>query len=148
MSDMNDIGRDDTTEQEYIYFKEGLFGFETCRKFLPVLVEEKSDAVLTLHSLDREEISFVLMNPFYLLEEYDPQVSQQELAELGEVEGAEYSWYVICTTRNPIEESTVNLKCPIVVNVHTRRARQVILEDKTYQFRHRLKDLRREADGC
>ena len=148
MNEKKNVDPNGGRKQDCIYFEEGLFGFEKCKRFLPVPVEEGSDMVLTLHSLEQEEISFVLMNPFCLREDYDPRVPSRELEVLGEADETEYSWYVICTARSPIEESTVNLRCPIVVNVRTRKAKQVILEDKTYHFRHRLKDLRGEGGGC
>ena len=36
------------------------------------------------------------------------------------------------------EESTLNFKCPVVVNPDSRRAIQVILESDAYHMRHRL----------
>ena len=133
-----------------ICFEEGLFGFEKHKKFLPVAVDKDSDAVLTLHSLDDEGLAFIIMNPFLLLEDYDPQVPEEELRSLGEVKDeSDYSWYVLCVARSPVSESTVNLKCPIVVNAATRKAKQVILDRQEYGFRHPLGDLsRKETKVC
>ena len=39
-----------------------------------------------------------------------------------------------------MEDSTVNLKSPIAVNTDTRRARQIILDNALYKFRHPIKD--------
>ena len=132
-----------------IYFKEGLFGFETCKRFFPVAVEKDSDAVLILQSMEDDNISFVLMNPFILKEDYAPEIPEDELKELGEAEEKDYSWYVLCVARTPAEKSTVNLKCPIVVNTVTHRAKQVILDKREYGFRHTLGELtRREKKIC
>ena len=38
----------------------------------------------------------------------------------------------------PVQESTLNFKCPVVVNPDSRRAIQVILESDAYHMRHRL----------
>ena len=46
---------------EYIEFPDGLFGFEQNTKFVPIMVEEDSDAVLLLQSMENEELSFVVM---------------------------------------------------------------------------------------
>ena len=131
-------------EDRTIYFEEGLFGFERYKKFLPVAVEKDSDAVLTLLSIDNEDLAFIIMNPFLLKEDYHPQVSKEELRSLGEAVEQDYSWYVICTAHQPPEESTVNLRCPIVVNTRNRRGKQLILENQEYTFRHRLGDLAQE----
>lgn len=137
------------TRENTIHFENGLFGFGEYRTYLPVAVEEGSDAVLILQSTENEELSFTIMNPFLLEGDYDPQVGKEELASLGEAEESDYSWYVICTMRMPVGKSTVNLRCPIVVNTATRQAKQVILENGPYGFRHMLEELtQKEKKVC
>lgn len=132
-------------EKELIYMREGLFGFEEQHKFLPLPVEEDSDRILCLQSVEDEALSFIIMNPFYLSEEYAPVLSSADFDKLGTQNEAELSFYVICVLDAIPEKSTVNLKCPIVVNTVTRQAVQVILESKEYQFRHALKQFIKEG---
>ena len=131
-------------EDDLITFQEGLFGFEEFKRFLPVSVEENSDAVLSLQSVEDENLSFIIMNPFLLKEDYIPQLSEADKKALGVADDEELAYYVLCVARTPSEESTVNLKCPVVVNPNTRQARQVILEKGAYGFRHTLKELSEE----
>jgi flagellar assembly factor FliW len=49
--------------------------------------------------------------------------------------------------KKPVAESTVNLRCPVAVEPHTRRARQVILEGDRYHMRHPLAEFR-EGEGA
>lgn len=128
---------------DYIEFPDGLFGFEQSTKFIPLMVEEDSDAVLLLQNMENEELTFVVMNPFMLCEEYNPVLSAEDYAKLETTNDEELSFYVICVVKDDMEESTVNLKCPIVVNVITKKARQVILESKEYKFRHYLKEFKK-----
>lgn len=51
---------------------------------------------------------------------------------------ASRAYYVMCVAREPVGESTVNLRCPVVVNPELRRAAQVILDTDAYHMRHRL----------
>lgn len=44
----------------------------------------------------------------------------------------------MCVVKEPVGESTVNLRCPVVVNPDLHRAMQVILDTDAYQMRHRL----------
>lgn len=151
MSKEKEIAKTASCEEDrMIYFEEGLFGFEEYKKFLPVAVEEDSDAVLTLHSTEEEGLAFIIMNPFFLKEDYDPQIPKEALKSLGESKGdGDYSWYVLCVAHKPANQSTVNLKCPIVVNTITRKAKQVILDNIEYGFRHRLEDLTgKEKEIC
>ena len=124
-----------------IVFEEGLFGFEAFTTYMAEELEEGSDAVLTLKSVDEDGPTFVLMNPFYLMEDYRPALADGELASLGDAEEKYLSWYVICVVRTPIETSTVNLKCPLVVNTLTAKGRQVMLTDGDYGLRHPLSEL-------
>ena len=152
---MSDIIKENTEGQTcedglMIYFEDGLFGFEDQKRFLPVAADESGDAVMTLHCRDEEGLAFIIMNPFLLVEDYNPVVPQTELECLGEVQDeSDYSWYVLCVAQKPASQSTVNLRCPIVINTITRKAKQVILEDQSYGFRHPLGELtRKEKKVC
>lgn len=128
-------------KEELIYFNEGLFGFEGYKSFLPLPMEEENDAVLSLLSVEDESLSFIIMNPFRLLGDYSPVLSQADYKKLGTSNDADLSFYVICVVADTAADSTVNLKCPIVVNTVTRKAVQVILDTDKYHFRHVLKQL-------
>lgn len=126
--------------EELIYFPEGLFGFEQYKNFLPLPVEEDSDALLCLQSTDDADLSFVIMNPFYLMADYEPALSVGDYEKLGTDDTTQISFYVICVVGKSPQNSTVNLKCPIAVNTVSRQAFQVILEVGEYHMRHSLND--------
>lgn len=138
------IKKDISEKSQYIEFKEGIFGFEEEKKFLPVMFEDGSDAVLYLQSIRNEKLSFVVMNPFMLKEDYNPVLSEEDYKKLGTSDEKDLSYYVFCVIANVAEESTVNLRCPIVVNHVTRQAVQVILGSDEYGFRHLLKEFEKE----
>lgn len=129
-------------EREYIEFEEGIFGFEDRKKFIPIMLEEDSDAVLYLQSLEEEELSFVIMNPFMLKEDYEPVLGENDYKALDASGPEDLSYYVFCVVGDTVGESKVNLKCPIVVNHVNRKARQVILDSEEYGFRHLLKEFK------
>ena len=138
------IKKDISEKSQYIEFKEGIFGFEEEKKFLPVMFEDGSDAGLYLQSIRNEKLSFVVMNPFMLKEDYNPVLSEEDYKKLGTSDEKDLSYYVFCVIANVAEESTVNLRCPIVVNHVTRQAVQVILGSDEYGFRHPLKEFEKE----
>ncbi|BDF06365.1 flagellar assembly protein FliW [[Clostridium] hylemonae] len=131
-------------EAELIRFEDGLFGFESYKCFLPLPITEDSDAVLNLLSVEDESLSFVIMNPFMLMKDYAPRLTEEIYEKLEADKETDLSYYVICVVGSRPEESTVNFKCPIVVNTVSRKAVQVILESEKYHFRHALKDLEKE----
>ncbi|KMZ54345.1 flagellar assembly protein FliW [Dorea sp. D27] len=131
-------------KEELISFEEGLFGFENYKHFLPLPITEDSDAVLNLLSVEDESLSFIIMNPFLLMNDYAPRLPDDIYHKLEAEDEADLSFYVICVVGDSPEDSTVNFKCPIVVNTVSRKAVQVILESDTYCFRHTLKDIGKE----
>ena len=78
------------------------------------------------------------MNPFSLKPDYAPRLSEEELQLMGVKCSEELCYYVMCVVKEPVGESTVNLRCPVVVNPDLHRAMQVILDTDAYQMRHRL----------
>ena len=75
------------------------------------------------------------------------RLSEEELYLMGVKSCGELSCYVLCAVREPVSESTVNLKCPVLVNDRLRRAAQVILETGDYHMRHRLAEFREKGAG-
>ncbi len=126
-------------EEDLIVFPDGLFGFEDKKRFLPVTVEE-DERFLYLLSVEDENLSFLVANPFLLNKTYSPDILEEDYMRLEAEDSESLSLYTICVLKERPEDSTVNLKCPIVVNVKSRKAIQVILQSDEYKFRHLLKD--------
>ena len=137
--EISGLGNVTYDESELLYFKEGLYGFDDLHKYLPVPFEE-SDRIFILQSIEEPMISFVLMNPFMILDDYDPVLLDKDIEDLGNPSMDDISFYIICSLKSDIGESTLNLKCPIAVNATNKQAKQIILEDSKYQLRHRFKD--------
>lgn len=131
-------------KNEAIHIINGLIGFEAYTEYLPIPFHEDSDSLISLQSLEDETLSFILMNPFGILADYSPSLSDEELKELDAEASEDLSYYVVCVMRDSVAESTVNLKAPLVVNARTRQARQIILDQSEYTFRHVLGDMMKE----
>lgn len=133
--EVSGLGVVDYQEEDLLYFKEGLYGFEELHKYLPVPLEE-SDRIFVLQSVEEPVISFILMNPFMILQDYNPLPSKADIAAIGNPGDEDISFYVICSLKADLSESTLNLKCPIAVNAINKEAKQLILQDSEYQLRH------------
>ena len=124
--------------EDVLDFPNGLFGFEKERQFLLLPFSGSQGNMLCLQSVAAPSPAFILMNPFSLKPDYAPVLSPEELKVMGVSESYELCYYVMCVAREPVGESTVNLRCPVVVNPDLRRACQVILDTQDYHMRHRL----------
>ena len=128
-------------EKELIHIINGLIGFESYNEYLPIPFQEGDDSLISLQCLEDEDLSFILMNPFSICQDYSPKLSDRELKELGAESADDISYYVISVIRESVAQSTVNLKAPLAVNAINRQAKQVILEQAEYTFRHALGDM-------
>ena len=70
-----------------------------------------------------------VMNPLLVRESYNPVVEDDYLIPLGELAEDEMLVLVTVTVPHEIEKMSVNLMAPIIINVATRKAAQVILND-------------------
>lgn len=133
---------------EVITFPAGLFGFEDEHSFLLLPFEGSNGTMLCLQSTATPALAFVVLNPFSLMPDYTPVLQKPELKQFGVKDVGELGFYVLCAVKNPASESTVNLRCPLVVHPQTREARQIIMEH--YEMRHPLAGFgpREEAISC
>lgn len=132
------FGEIEYDQDDIVTFPVGMFGFEEEHEFLLIPFEGSCETLLSLQSLQTPALAFTVMTPFSLLPDYSPELQPSELKALGVSENGELGYYVLCAVKNPVADSTVNLKCPIAINVDTRMARQVILETDRYEMRHPL----------
>ncbi|MDU7336980.1 MAG: flagellar assembly protein FliW [Clostridium sp.] len=123
-----------------ITFPEGLLGFEEIHEYR-LFHEDEENVLWSLTAANEDQIpSFIVMDPFTIFEEYNPHISPKDLEQLGNPQPEDLCFLVIAVIRTPLSDSVVNLKAPIVINIATQFAKQVILEDVAYPLRYRLFD--------
>lgn len=130
------FGNIDYEQPDILFLKEGLYGFEDYHSFLLIRFEADNPDLLCLQSLEDESLAFVLVNPFSVQAAYTPRPLAEDMRALELSDDSEVSYYALCVIREPLKESTVNLKCPLLINSLTRNAKQIILED--YPLKHPL----------
>lgn len=85
-------------------------------------------------------LNFVVIDPTGLLPDYTPELFDEDAASLG-IESAEDALLlnIVTVGRTQPASATVNLVGPIVINRHTRQARQVVISNHSrYSARHSL----------
>lgn len=127
----------ETTQEQrnIILFEEGLLGFEDIHEYL-LYHEDDENVLWSLTAANSDVPSFLVMDPFSILSDYSPVLSARDLEALGNPSPADLCFLVIAVIRSPLSASVVNLKAPIVINIHTQQAKQVILEDTAYPLRY------------
>ena len=138
------FGRLSYTEEEEIYFENGLFGFEEAKRFILIRFDNESGNILCLQNIEDSNLAFTLMNPFAFLPEYGPVPSEEDMKKIEATDINELLFYNICVIQPNLKESTVNLRSPIVVNPEARKGIQVILEDTQYSFKYEFQNFLKE----
>ena len=114
---------------------EPLPGFPNRRRF--VLMEHGDRSELAwLVSLDDADLAFVVTNPWTFFPSYDPPVAMEHLAAL-EIEKREEA-EILCLVTLDGTTIHLNLLAPLLINVSTRKALQVVTDDRRYSTRMRI----------
>ena len=121
---------------DILTFPNGLYGFDNEREFLLIPFEGGDGTLLCLQSRVTSSLAFILMDPFALQPDYMPVLQKAELSALGVKDSGDLCYYVMCVVKQPVGDSTVNLKCPVAINPTTRVSVQVILDTDKYGMRH------------
>ena len=121
-------------EDHLYYFPKGIPGFEQESRFALVVAEEGPFSYL--QSLQTKELVFIIADPFLFYSDYEFELPASDTEELAISE--QLVVRCVITLKEQIEQSTINLLGPIVLNPEKRLGKQVILHKSHYETRHSL----------
>ena len=134
------FGEIDVDDAKILTFDEGLIGFENLKKFTLIYNNETeaSSNVTWLQSLDEPLVAFPVINPFYIMTDYNPIVEDEVLIPRGELKEDSTAIFLTLTVPSDITKMTTNLKAPIVINADTKKGCQVIAENPDYVVKYNI----------
>ena len=124
----------DVDERQKIVFPQGLFGFETLNDYL--LLDSDRQPFYWLQSVDVEQVAFVLVNPFLFRPDYEVNINNEELADIGITSPEKALIFVIVTLPPDGGPMTANLQGPLIINRDTRMGKQAVLSDTRWKTKH------------
>lgn len=116
--------------KKVIRFNGSILGFEEFNEFEISVVEDNSPYAY-LQSLQDENIGFLVVTPFVFYPEYMFELDDKDKTLLEMKSPEEVAVLNIVTIREPFIKSTVNLLAPLVINITSGQARQVVLPPKS-----------------
>ncbi len=128
-----DFGEIEISEENIITFNDGLFGFEETKEYVLIRPLGEDKYPVWLQSISNRAPCFILYNPFEIHPSYDPKFTG--LANLAD--NKDNLVLALAVIKDDLQKSTVNLKCPIVINTRSKIAAQYILE-QDYSMQHPL----------
>lgn len=115
----------------------GILGFEQFKDYV-LLAKPVEMPFAWLRPADSTSLAFVVINPFFVMPNYAPDIPEADVEFLGFKEPDDALLFSIVTLRGP-NCATLNLKGPIVINRHTHVGKQVIIANATnYSVEHPL----------
>ncbi len=137
------FGEVDIADEKIIEFAGGIIGFPELTKFALIHDEEKGVGVgmRWLQSMQEPGFAMPVMDPLVVKTDYNPEVEDELLKELGELNEENLLVLVTVTVPSDLTKMSVNLKGPIVINSQTRKACQVIVEGTDYVVKFPIYDI-------
>ena len=120
------FGELDVPVDRILHFPHGLIGFPRARRFV-ILDHRPGSPFKWMLCVDQPDVAFAVAEPAVLVPSYRAPLELAARA-LG-TDPADVALFVIVTIPPDPTAMTVNLMAPVVVDVRTRRSRQLVLED-------------------
>jgi flagellar assembly factor FliW len=118
-------------QSDVIAFPWGIPGFANHRRWLVLTLDEQPGYVW-LQSLDDLSTALPAANPWAIFDTYDPKLPGYAFVSLDVKNAADFT--LLCVVVAPPDGGamTMNLAAPIVVNLRSRNARQVLCDNPAY----------------
>ncbi len=128
------FGEIEIAEEKILYFETGIIGFPDLKRFTLLHDEEKGTnvGIRFLQSLDEPAFAMPVMDPLIVKPDYDPEVDDELLKSVGELNQDNILVLVTATIPSDLTAMSVNLQGPIVINVTERKGCQIIVDGTTY----------------
>jgi len=139
------FGEVEVDENKKIKFPQGIIGFPNLTDFMLIHDSESKGGIRWMQSLQEPAFAMPVIDPLAVMEEYNPQVEDELLKPLGEINEDSTLVLVTITVPHDLTKMTVNLKAPIVINGETRLASQIIVDEEQYVVKYPIYDILQAA---
>lgn len=125
-------------DDKIIEFTGGIIGFPDLTKFALIHDEEKGvgAGIRWLQSMQEPNFAMPVMDPLVVHPEYNPEVEDELLKDLGELNEENLLVLVTVTVPADVTKMSVNLRGPIIINSDTRKACQVIVDGEGFSVKY------------
>ncbi len=118
-----------------ITLNEGMVGFPNYKRYAFMPFMEGTPFEL-FQAVDHGNLAFVTVNPFLFCEDFQFEISDDDLEALQVKSKEDITIKVIVTIPEDPKGMTANLQGPLVINEPRLLAKQIILHDAKYGTKH------------
>lgn len=122
-----------------IHFPEGIPAFEDEKEFVLIPLAENSLFII-LQSIKTQAVGFMAVYPFDFKKDYSFDLEEMDKKILKLEHDADAIVYSILSLNDSIENSTMNLLAPVIINAKEKLGKQIVLvENNQHPLRYPLK---------
>ena len=130
-------------ERQIVQFPSGLFGFESIKEY--ALLDAERKPFFWLQSLEAEHIAFIIINPFLFKPDYELDIDDELVKDIGIVNPEDALIFSIVTIP-PVGPMTANLQGPLIINRTSRIGKQGVLTDPRWKTKHDIMEELKAAE--
>lgn len=131
------FGDVEVTDESIIVFPDGLIGFPQFCKYTIFELPEYQP-FFGMQCIEEPHLSFVLVDPRMIVDEYALALSELDKANLGITSTSDLMVFALVVLHSDPNNMTANLQGPIVINPETKTGKQIIVTNEQYKLKHRL----------
>lgn len=133
------FGNIEIGEEKIIHFENGVLGFEDYKDYTILYDNEKEKSFFSwLQSIEESSLAFPIVNPFNVVENYNPQINDDMLESIGGLPDEDTIVFLMATIPEDVKQASVNMKAPLIINASSRKGVQIIVEGQEYEIKHKL----------
>ena len=133
------FGNIEIGEEKIIHFENGVLGFEDYKDYTILYDNEKEKSFFSwLQSTEESSLAFPIVNPFNVVESYNPQINDDMLESIGGISDEDTVVFLMATIPEDVKQASVNMKAPLIINASSRKGVQIIADGQEYEIKHKL----------
>lgn len=122
-------------EEDVLFFPRGIPAFESNHKW--ILAGSDDSAIKWLQNIEDGDLALPVTSPDAIRPDYNARIPEDELKLVGSVNPADLALLIVVSIpKSAPWNMTANLRAPILINLKTRKAVQVIALNEEYPIRH------------
>ena len=123
------------TSEDILFFPRGIPAFENKHEW--ILAGRDENAIKWLQSLDDENLALPVTSPDAIQSDYNARIPEDELKLLDTKDPSELALLIVVSIPEFSPwNMTANLRAPILINIKTHKAVQVIALNEEYPVRY------------
>ena len=131
------FGEVEIQDQDILTFPSGMLGFSSERHFV-MIEDEMGSPFQWLQSIEKQDLAFVTINPETAVSAFSLDITVDHRKKLDTEQVEDLSVRVIVTMAKKLQNVTINLQGPLLINYSKKLGLQFVVADGRYNTRHPL----------